>query len=50
MLHGHRAIRLRNAVLRHGGGNIAVIEVPYYLEATSIDEALEDEDRAAARR
>ncbi len=50
VLHGHRAIRLRNAVLRHGGGNIAVIEVPYYLEATSIDEALEDEDRAAARR
>jgi amino acid transporter len=49
VLHGHRAIRLRNAVLRHGGEDVAVIEVPYYLEETHIEEALDDEDRAAAK-
>jgi amino acid transporter len=48
ILHGHRGIRLRNAILRHGGGNIAVIEVPYYLEETHIEDALAEEDRAAA--
>lgn len=32
LLHTHRARRLRSRLLRHGGGRLTVISVPWYLE------------------
>lgn len=44
ILHNHRASRLRGALLRHGGPRLFVIDAPYYLEATRLEEALDAED------
>jgi hypothetical protein len=32
LLHNHRALRLRRALLRHGGARVIVVSVPWYLE------------------
>jgi hypothetical protein len=44
LLHGHRARRLRAALLRYGGSRIVVINVPWYLEEPHIEEGLEREE------
>jgi amino acid transporter len=47
LLHGHRARRLRAALLRYGGSRIVVINVPWYLEEPRVEEGLEQEEIVA---
>jgi amino acid transporter len=49
LLHGHRARRLRAALLRYGGSRIVVINVPWYLEEPRVEEGLEQEEIVGAR-
>jgi hypothetical protein len=39
LLHSHRAARLRSELLRYGGSRVIVIDVPWYLEEPSPEEA-----------
>jgi hypothetical protein len=48
LLHGHRARRLRAALLRYGGSRIVVINVPWYLEEPRVEEGLEQEEITGA--
>ncbi|MDB5606084.1 MAG: putative aminoacid/polyamine transporter, permease protein, partial [Bradyrhizobium sp.] len=43
LLHTHRAHRVRAALLRYGGSQVVVINVPWYLEEPHIEEGLEQE-------
>jgi hypothetical protein len=45
LLHSFRATRLRNALLRHAGSRMVVINVPWYLHEPTIAEALEVEEQ-----
>src|SRR3954453_7439894 len=42
LLHTHRAWRLRSALLRHGGSQVVVISIPWYLEEPQIESALNE--------
>jgi hypothetical protein len=44
LLHGHRARRVRAALLRYGGSRTVVISVPWYLEEPRVEEGLEQEE------
>jgi hypothetical protein len=44
LLHTHRERRLRAALLRHGGSDIAVIGVPWLLEAPAPEQILAEEE------
>lgn len=48
MLHTHRAWRLRSALLRYGGSQVIVINIPWYLKEPQIEAALSEESDAAA--
>ena len=44
LLHTHRERRLRTALLRDGGADIAVVGVPWQLQAPDMEEALAEEE------
>ena len=44
LLHTHRERRLRAALLRHGGSDIAVVGVPWQLEAPAPEQVLAEEE------
>ncbi len=48
LLHSHRTSRLRVQLLRHGGPGVAVMLVPWQLDAPVTDSVLADEEPAAA--
>ena len=48
LLHTHRERRLRTTLLRNGGSDIAVVGVPWQLEAPAPDRVLAEEEPAAA--
>jgi amino acid transporter len=41
ILHTHRAMRLRSALLRYGGSRLIVMSVPWYIEEPDISDATE---------
>jgi amino acid transporter len=44
LLHTHRAMRLRTALLRYGGPRLVVMSVPWYIDKPDIAEAAEVEE------
>jgi hypothetical protein len=44
VLHTHHAQRLRSTLLRYGGPQTIVINMPWYLEQPRIEEAVEKEE------
>jgi amino acid transporter len=48
LLHTHRERRLRTALLRNGGSDIAVVGVPWQLEAPAPERVLAEEEPATA--
>jgi hypothetical protein len=32
LLHNHRALRLRRALLKHGGARVIVVDIPWYMD------------------
>ncbi len=48
LLHSHRAHRLRACLLRYGGSQVVVINVPWYLEEPRPEQGLEPEEIAVA--
>ena len=48
LLHTHRALRLRSALLRYGGSQVIVISVPWYLEEPQIEAGIEANEKVNA--
>lgn len=48
LLHTHRERRLRATLLRNGGSDIAVVGVPWQLEACAPERVLAEQESAAA--
>ena len=44
LLHTHRERRLRSALLRNGGPDIAVVGVPWQLETPALEQVLAEEE------
>ncbi|MDB5397081.1 MAG: ydaO [Rhodospirillales bacterium] len=43
LLHTHRAYRLRSRLLRFGGSQLVIVEIPWYLEEPTIEEGIIEE-------
>jgi hypothetical protein len=52
LLHTHRALRLRSALLRYAGSQVIVISVPWYLEEPRIEAGIDESEgvRTAAQQ
>ncbi len=48
LLHTHRERRLRSALLRHGGPDLAIVAVPWTLDAPKTRAVIEEEEPSAA--
>lgn len=49
LLHTHRALRLRSALLRHGGSQVIVISVPWYLHEPRTGAGISQNEKTAGR-